>query len=157
MAQLVNFIIYRRILLNISVCRRNIRLRLIVVIIGHKILYCIFRKEFPKFRTKLSSKSLIVCEDECRTIKSSNNIGHGKCFSRTGNAEQRLFVEAAFNAINKLVYCLRLIAHGRILRMENEFIHIKNLIFLFHTPQFIRTAAQIFQPLTLQISLSPYI
>ena len=63
MPQSVNFIVDRRILFNIAVRTRNIRLRLIIVIIGYKIFYRIFRKKFFKLAIKLPRQCLIVCND----------------------------------------------------------------------------------------------
>ena len=44
-AQLINLVVNRSILFNISIGLRNIRFRLIIVIIRNKIFYSIFRKE----------------------------------------------------------------------------------------------------------------
>ena len=49
MAQPVNFLVDSRILFNLSIRVRNIRFRLIVVIIRNKILHRILRKELPEF------------------------------------------------------------------------------------------------------------
>ena len=50
-SQTVNFLIDCGIFLNIGICVGNIRLRLIVIIVGYKILNRIIGEEFPEFRT----------------------------------------------------------------------------------------------------------
>ena len=58
--QLVNLLIDRRIFRNVSVRRRNIRLRLIVIVIGNEILDRIFREEFLHLPIKLCRERLVV-------------------------------------------------------------------------------------------------
>ena len=68
MAQLVDLVIDRRILLNIGIRRRHIRLRLIVIVIGNKVFYCIIRKKLLHLPIKLSRQSLIMGNDQGRFI-----------------------------------------------------------------------------------------
>ncbi len=58
--QLVDLLIDRRILGNISIRRRYIGLRLIIIVIGNKEFNRIFRKEFLEFAIKLRCKCFIV-------------------------------------------------------------------------------------------------
>ena len=60
MAQLVYFIVYGGILFNIGVASRDIRLGLIIVIIGYKIFNRVFREKFAELTAKLCGKSFVV-------------------------------------------------------------------------------------------------
>ena len=66
--QLVNLIVDGRILRNISVRRRYIRLRLIIIIIGDKVFHCVLREKFLKLTIQLCRQCFIVCYDQCRFI-----------------------------------------------------------------------------------------
>ena len=63
MAKLVNLIIDRAVLLDIGIARRNIGLRLVVIIVGDKIFNRIVRKELLKLAVKLTGQGLIVGDD----------------------------------------------------------------------------------------------
>ena len=58
--QLVNLIINRRVFCYIGVRLWHIRLRLVIVVIGDKILYRIFREKFLHLTIQLSCKCFIV-------------------------------------------------------------------------------------------------
>ena len=60
MTQLVYFIVYGGILFNIGVASRDIRLGLIIVIIGYKVFHRILGKEFPELRAQLCGKCFVV-------------------------------------------------------------------------------------------------
>ena len=62
MAQLVYFVVDSRVLFYVCVGAGDIRLRLIIVVIGNKILHCIFGKEFSELTAKLCGKGLVVCQ-----------------------------------------------------------------------------------------------
>ena len=64
-AQLINFIIDRRIFRNISVRLRHIRFRLIIIIVGNKILDGILREKFFHFSVQLPRQCFVA-----RTINS---------------------------------------------------------------------------------------
>ena len=90
---------------------RDIRLRLIIVVIGDKILDGIFREILTELGAKLCCKGLIVSQNEGRAVYSLYNTCHGKGLTGAGNAEQHLLVDAVFDAVYKLIYSLRLISH----------------------------------------------
>ncbi len=59
-AQFIDLIIDRRILRNIGVRLRHISFRLIIVVVGYKVFYRIFREKFLNFPIKLPGKCLIM-------------------------------------------------------------------------------------------------
>ena len=123
--QLVDLIIDRRVLLDIGVSLGHIGLRLVVIIVGNKILYRILREKFLEFSVELRGKRLVMRDDESRLLQVLYDVGHGKCLARTGNAEQRLCLVALPESLRQSLDCLRLIAGGLIFRMKLEF-HISS-------------------------------
>ena len=58
--QFINLIIHRRILCDISIRGWHICLRLVVIVIGDKVLYCIFGEKFLEFSIELRRQCLIM-------------------------------------------------------------------------------------------------
>ena len=114
MAQLVDLIVDRGILFDIGIGRRYIRLRLIIVVIGDKILHRVFRKKFPEFRAQLCGERLVVREHQGRPVDLGDDVGHRKGFPRACNAQQGLFPVALADAVHQLGDRLRLVA-GRLI------------------------------------------
>ena len=91
---------------------RNIRFRLIVIVITHKILHRVFRKKFLEFRTQLRSQSFVVSQHQSRALQPLDNFCHGKGLAGAGHAQQRLLPQAPLHALHQLFNGLRLIARG---------------------------------------------
>ena len=114
MAQFINLIINCRILCNIRITGRHISFRLIVVVIGNKVLYCIFREKLLHLPVQLCRQRLIMRNNECRLLHPLNNICHCKCLARTGNAHQRFKLVSLLKTFRQFLDCLRLVA-GRLI------------------------------------------
>ena len=68
MAQLVYLIIDGGVLLDISIGRRDVGLRLVVIVIAHEILHRVLREELLELGIKLGGKSFIMGDDEGRLL-----------------------------------------------------------------------------------------
>ncbi len=110
MPELVYLVIYGTVLFNICIRRRHICLRLVVIIVGHKILNRVFREKLFKFRIKLRSQRLVVCYNQRRLSQLLYDIGHGKGLAGAGDAQQRLKLIAASEPVRKRLYSLRLVS-----------------------------------------------
>ena len=110
MTQLVYLIIYSRVLFNIAVCRWDISLRLIIIVIADKIFNGIMRKKLLEFRAELCRKYFVVRKNKRRAVHSCNDICHRKRLAGACNAEQSLLLHSAVQTVNELIYRLRLIA-----------------------------------------------
>ena len=97
----VDFVIYSTVFFDISIGRRHISLRLIVVIIRNEILNCIFRKKFLKLGAKLCRKCFVMSQNKCRSVDFFNDICHCKSLARTCNAHKSLLFVASQNALCK--------------------------------------------------------
>ena len=64
MPQPLHLIVDRGILLNEGIGLGDVRLRLVVIVVGHEILNGVVGQEFPKFGSHLGGQSLIGLDDE---------------------------------------------------------------------------------------------
>ena len=64
MPELVYLVVDGRVLGNVGVRRWDIGFGLIIIIIGHKILYCILREHLLEFSVELRRKRLVVGDYE---------------------------------------------------------------------------------------------
>ena len=74
MAKLVNLIIDRAVLLDIGIARRNIGLRLVVIIVGDKIFHGIVREKLLKLTVKLTGQGLVVGDDQGWLVDFGNDL-----------------------------------------------------------------------------------
>ena len=110
MAQLVNLVINRAVLFNISIGCRDICFGLIIIVIRNEIFNGVFGKEFLKLAAELRRKSFVVGKNKGWLINLFNNVCHCKGFTRACNAHKGLFLIAVQNALNKRVNSFRLVA-----------------------------------------------
>ena len=90
MAQLFYLCIYIRIFLDIRIGGSHIRFRLVIIIVGDKILHCVLRKELLEFAMKLCSKCFIMRNDQCRFLYPFNQFCHSKRLAGPGDSHKRL-------------------------------------------------------------------
>ena len=109
MAQFINFIINRGILLNIGISLGHIGLRLVVIIITDKIFYSVFGKKLFKLRVELPGQGLVGCHDQGWALLLLNNLSHGKGFTGTSYPQEGLFLITFIQTSNQCFYCLGLV------------------------------------------------
>ena len=124
MAELVDIVVYRGILLNIEIALGHVGLRLVVVVVRDEILHGILREEFPHLAVELGRKGLIVSKDERGLIERSNNIRHGKSLARPSGSKQSLKLVALAESLHKSFYRLGLVPGRRERRREFKSVHI---------------------------------
>jgi len=86
-AQPLNLLVDVGILLDVQIVPGNVRLRLVVVVIGNKVLDDIMGKELAELGIELGSKRLVVREDERRLLHLFDHLRHDVCLARAGRAE----------------------------------------------------------------------
>ena len=114
MAELVDLIIDRRVLLDIGIGTGDIRLRLVIIIIRDKILDRVLREKLLELGTELSSQRLVVGKYQRRLVDLRDDIGHCKGLTGTGNTQQGLFPVTGAQTGNQACYCSRLVP-GRLI------------------------------------------
>ena len=68
----------------------DISLRLVVIVIGNKILHRIVGEKFPELRAKLGRQGLIVGQNQSGPVHLLNNRCHREGLTGTGHTQQGL-------------------------------------------------------------------
>ena len=97
--QAVDLLVGGGILLDIGVRVGDIGLRLVVVVVGHKVLHGVFREKFPELLAQLGGQCLIVGQHQCGTLHLLDDLGHGVGLAGAGNALEHLLPQAVFHAL----------------------------------------------------------
>ena len=118
MAKLLDLLVDRGVLLDISVALRNVGLRLVVVIVGDEIDYGVIGKELAHLACNLSCECLVGLHDERRLVDGLNRLGHGVGLAGARNTKEGLVTKAILNALRELGYGLGLVAR-RLERRDN--------------------------------------
>ena len=98
----------------------NIRLWLVVVVIGHKIFHRVVGQHLSQLRGQLGGEGLVVGEDQCGSLKSLNQPGRRRGFSRAGCSQQHHIRFTGPDARFELIQSLGLIAAGGVLTHHLE-------------------------------------
>ena len=109
-SQLIDLVVDGEVFLDVSVGGRDVSLWLIVIIVGHEILYGIVREKGLELSVELCRKRLVVAQDEGRALQALDDVGHGEGLSRPRDAEERDIVHAFPEGFAELVDGLRLVA-----------------------------------------------
>ena len=111
MAQFVDLVVDRRILLDIGVRLRNVRLGLVVVVVADKIADVIVGKEGLELARQLRCERLVVCNDEGWPLHLLDDLCHRVGLARARRTEQHLRCHSILDAARNIGDCLRLIPH----------------------------------------------
>ena len=122
-AQAVDLVVDGRVLFDIGVGRGDIRLGLVIVVIGDEILDRIVREELAQLGAELRGKRFIVCEHQRRPLGLLDDVGHGEGLARAGHAHQRLLGQAVADALDQLCDGLGLVARHFVRADDLEFRH----------------------------------
>ena len=139
-AQTVDFVIDGGILLNIGVGRGDIRLRLVIIVVGYEIFYRILWKKFAQLGAELCGQRFIVREHQRRALGLLDDVRHGERLARAGNAHQRLLSQTVVDALHQFGHRLRLIACHLVGAVYLKFRHRAYLLFC-HSVSFSQTSA----------------
>ena len=122
-AQALDLIIDGGVLLDERVRVRDVRLRLVVVIVRHKIFHGVVREKLLELAAQLCREDLVVCEHERRPLDALDDLGHRVRLAGAGHAEQHLLVDAVFQPLHERVDRLGLVARRLIGRNDFKIRH----------------------------------
>ena len=108
--QLVDLFVPGGLLLDVRVALRDVRLRLVVVVVRHEVLDRVLRKEAVELLVELGGQRLVVGQDEGRAVDRLDHLRHRERLSGAGDTEQRLGLLALPEALDELFDGLRLVA-----------------------------------------------
>ena len=89
-AQLVDLVVARRILLDVRVRARQVRLGLVVVEVRDEVLDRVVREELAELGVQLRRQRLVVAQHQRRPLGLLDDVGDGVALARAGDAQQRL-------------------------------------------------------------------
>ena len=90
MAQPVDVVVPGGVLLDIEIGLRDVRLGLVVVVVGDEVLDRVVGEELPELVTELRGKRLVVGDDERRLLHLLDRPRHRRRLAGAGGAEERL-------------------------------------------------------------------
>src|ERR1051326_1479542 len=126
MAQPVDLVVDRGVLLDIRVRLWDVGLGLVIVVIADEILDRVLGKEFPELRAKLRRQRLVVRDDERGTLDLLDDVPHRECLSRSRHPQQRLIAMSRVQSFYQPGDRLGLVALHGVFRRKLEFIHSRS-------------------------------
>ena len=103
-------VVLRGVLLDVEVGLRDVRLGLVVVVVGDEVLDRVLGEELPELVAELGGERLVVGDHEGRALELLHHPGHRRRLARTGRAEQRLPPVAGTERLGELCDRTRLVA-----------------------------------------------
>jgi len=120
MPQPVDFVVDRRVFLDVGVARGNIRLWLVIVVVRHEVLDAIVRKELAHFLRQLCRQALVRRQDQGWSLHLLNRPSNGGRLARPRDPQQCLESIAALDACGKFCDGTRLISGRGVVRYDLE-------------------------------------
>ena len=98
-AQPVDLLVDRGVLLDVEVLGRDVRLGLVVVVVGDEVLDRVLGEELAELVAELGRERLVVRDHERRPLDLLDRERHRRRLARAGDAEQRLEAVAVLDAL----------------------------------------------------------
>ena len=111
MAHLVDLVIDIRVLRDVRVGARYVRLGLVVVVVRDEVLHHVLREELAELLGELRGQRAVRRQHQRRTLIALDHVRHRERLACTGSAAKRLSPDAVFEAANQCFNRLRLVAH----------------------------------------------
>ena len=120
MTQPVDLVVHGRVLLDEGVTRGQVRLGLVVVVVGDEVFDPVLRKERPELVGQLRCKGLVGGDNQGRALDLLDHPGEGGALATARDAEQGLEALAVLDASGQLVDGAGLIACRQEGRLDVE-------------------------------------
>ena len=111
-AQPVDLVVDRRVLLDVGVGGRHVGLGLVVVVVADEVLDPVVGEQLAELVGQLGGQRLVGGDDQRRLLHPLDGPGHGGALARAGDAQQRLEAVAPLDAGGQLLDGLGLVAGG---------------------------------------------
>ena len=108
-------VVLRGVLLDVEIGLRDVRLGLVVVVVGDEVLDGVLREELAELVAELRGERLVVRDHERRALELLHHPGHRRRLARARRAEERLAAVPLAQRLGELRDRLRLVA-GRAVR-----------------------------------------
>ena len=103
-------VVLRGVLLDVEVGLRDVRLGLVVVVVGDEVLDGVLGEELPELVAQLRGERLVVGDHERGALELLHHPGHRRRLAGPGRAEERLTAVARAERLGELRDRLRLVA-----------------------------------------------
>src|SRR6266853_359038 len=111
-AHAVYLFVAARVLFDVCVAARDIRLGLVVVVVADEVLDRVLRQQATELGAELRRERLVGAEHQDRTLQLLHGPGHDVRFAASGDAQQDLLGQAGAHAVDQLLDGLRLVPGG---------------------------------------------
>ena len=108
--QAVDVVVHRRVLLDVRVARREVRLGLVVVVVRDEVLDRVVREVLAELVAELGRQRLVVRDHQRRLLDPLDHPGHRVRLAGAGRAEQRGVVVVPVDRLGQLLDRPRLVA-----------------------------------------------
>ena len=115
MAEPIDVVVDRRVLLDVRVTRRDVGLGLVIVVVTHEVFDAIVGEELPHLLGQLCSETLVGGEDQRRSLGALDRPRDRGALARARDAEQGLVAESLFDSVGEFADRRRLITGRRII------------------------------------------
>ena len=120
-AQLIDLVVHRKVLLDIGIGGRDIALGLIVIVVGDEVFDGVFGEKFAELVAQLRRKRLVVRDDERGPPHVFDDVCHRERLAAARHADEHLRADAVQDPFRQLFDGFGLIARRRKGRMQFEF------------------------------------
>ena len=121
--KLIDFVVDIRILLDISIRGRHVRLRLIVIVVGDEVFHRVLRKKLLHLPVELRRQGFVVRNNQRWLLNLLDDLRHGERLSGTGDPHQGLVPIPGQNAVHNMIHRLGLIPGEVEIGMHFKFRH----------------------------------
>ena len=111
-AEPVDLVVARRVLLDVGVAPRQVGLGLVVVEVADEVLDLVLGEELAELGIELRGERLVVGQDEGRLVVRLDDLRQGERLAAAGHAEEDLVRQALGEALRQGLDRLRLVAGG---------------------------------------------
>ena len=123
MAQALDLVVDRRVLLDVEVLRGDVGLGLVVVVVADEVLDRVLGEELAELVAELGGQRLVVRDHQRRALDSLDRRRHREGLARAGRAEQGLEALVGAEARGEPLDRLGLVRGGRVRGVELELGH----------------------------------
>ena len=109
MTKLINLVIDRAILFDISIAGRHIGLGLVVIIVGNEVFHRVIGEKLLELTIKLAGQRFIMGDNQSRLVDLSDNLTHGIGLTSTSRPHENLCLLAPLDIIHQFLDSLGLV------------------------------------------------
>ena len=122
-AQAVDLVVDRGVLLDVEVLRRDVGLGLVVVVVGDEVLDLVLGEELAELVAELRGQGLVVGDHQRRPLDPLDHAGHRERLAGAGRAEQGHEALVRRRGPRQRLDRLRLVGGGRVGGVQLELGH----------------------------------